>query len=63
MHRLVVDLSVEGNFLVGIKIWPVETLPSTVDGIADGVDLEILALRESVLLNLLACELSWQIAS
>ena len=57
MRRVVVDLSVEGNVLVEIQSWPVETLPSTVDGIADGVDLEILALRESVLLDLLACKL------
>ena len=57
MHRVVVDLSVEGNVLVGIQIWPVETLPSTVDGIAYDVHLEILALQDSVQLDLLACEL------
>ena len=57
MHRVVVDLSVEGNVLVGIQIWPVETLPNTVDGIAYDVHLEILALRDSVQLDLLACEL------
>ena len=56
MHRVVVDLSVEGNVLVGIQTWPVETLPSALDGIADDVDLEILALRDSVQLDLLACK-------
>ena len=49
MRKVVVDLSGEVGALVGIQSWPLETLLNTVDGIIDGVNLEILTLRELVL--------------